>query len=241
MAEGPPIDLGIQTVPLAAIRGSVDRYQDFDLAFLPRHSSLRDRWERVAAARQHGLPMPPIELYKVGDIYFVRDGHHRVSVCRARNDKTIQAHVIELAARVPLHNDLKPDDLPEIEAYADFLRLTQADCILPDVNLRLTQPRNYARLARHIALFRYLNRLPGEEPREWVTAVRAWYDQLYLPILDIIAKHHVMVEFPTRTPADLYLWVVTHFRRLHKHLPLPDEIPGIAEDIEDYLAPFWSM
>jgi len=237
---GERVDLGVQEIPLEAVRGSVDRYRDFDLVFLPKHGGLRDRWERVAAARQHGLPMLPIEVYKLGDIYFVRDGHHRVSVCRNRGDKTIQAHVTELTSRVPLHPDLRPDDLPKVEAYADFMRITEANIHLPDVDLQLTYPRNYARLLRHIALFRYLNRAPDEEPREWPQAVHAWYEQLYAPILEIVAANEIMKHFPDRTPTDLYLWLATHFRQLHKHMPRPHELPEIEDNLQYYLAPFWN-
>ncbi len=241
VSTGQLIDLGLQEVPLAAIRGSVDRYRDFDLAFLPRRSGLRDRWERVASARSHGLPVPPVDLYKLGDIYFVRDGNHRVSVARSRGDRTIQARVIELVSRVPIYPDLTPDDLPGIEAYADFLRLTEADRYLPGVDLRLTQPRNYARLLRHIALFRYLNRQPGEEPRQWPEAIRAWYEQLYQPFLVIIEDSGVMDHFPTRTTTDLYMWLVTHFRQLHSRLPRPTEFSQIEDDLHIYLAPYLDL
>ncbi|RME82214.1 MAG: transcriptional regulator [Caldilineae bacterium] len=239
VAVGEPVDLGVQEIPLDAVRGSVDRYRDFDLAFLPKHSGLRDRWERVATARQHGLPMPPIEVYKLGDLYFVRDGHHRVSVCRSRGDKTIQARVIELTSRVPLHPDLKPDDLPRVEAYADFVRLTRADEILPGVDLQLSKPKNYARLVRHIAIFRYLNLAPGETPRDWPEAMRAWYEQLYRPMLEIIERNGIMEQFPERTATDLYLWIVTNFRRLNKKLPHKEALPELERDLKHYLAPFW--
>ena len=237
--DAEPVDLGIQEVRLDAIRGSMDRYRDFDLAFLPKHSGMRDRWQRVATARQHGLPMPPVELYKLGDIYFVRDGHHRISVCRSRGDTHIQAHVVELTSRVPLHPDLTNADLPKVEAYNDFVRLTDADTLLPGVDLRLSYPRNYARLVRHIALFRYLNREQGQEPREWPEAMRAWYEQLYTPILDIVDTCDVLQDFPDRTPTDLYLWLVTNFRRFHQRLPSPHEIPEIEDNLKHYLAPFW--
>ena len=241
LASGEPVDLGVQDVPLDAIRGSVDRYREFDLAFLPKHEGLRDRWQRVEAARRYGLPMRPVELYKLGDVYFVRDGHHRVSVARAHGDKTIQAHVLEITSRVPLQPDLKPNDLPDIRAYGDFLRVTRADEILPGVDLRLSEPRYYARLLRHIALFRYLNRKPGEKPREWPEAVRAWYDQLYRPICEMIRDSGVMAHFPKRTRTDLYLWITTHFRQLNQRLPRPDELDEIAKNLEDvYLAPFWN-
>lgn len=240
-AVGEAIDLGIQEVPLAAIQGSVDRYHDFDLAFLPKHSGLRDRWERVATARDHGLPMPPVELYKLGNIYFVRDGHHRISVCRNRGDKTIQAHVAELTSRVPLAPDLKPNDIPQVEAYADFVRITHADEIMPHVDLRLSQPQHYARLIRHIALFRYLNRRPGSPPREWPEAMQAWYEELYLPILEIILRNDILKEFPQRTPTDLYLWLVTNYRRLHHRMPQAHEFGEIQRHIANYLAPFLNL
>ncbi len=241
LASGEPVDLGVQDVPLKAIRGSVDRYQEFDLAFLPKHEGLRDRWQRVEAARRYGLPMRPVELYKLGEVYFVKDGHHRVSVARLHDDETIQAHVLELTSRVPLHPDLNPKDLPDIQAYGDFLRVTKADEILPHVDLRLSEPQYYARLLRHIALFRYLNRDPGEEPREWPEAVRAWYEQLYRPICQMIRDSGVMKRFPKRTRADLYLWITTHFRQLNNRLPRPDELDEIANHLDDtYLAPFWN-
>lgn len=241
LASGDPVDMGIQDVPLDAIRGSVDRYREFDLAFLPKHEGLRDRWQRVEAARRYGLPMRPVELYKLGDVYFVKDGHHRVSVARLHGDETIQAHVLELTSRVPLHPKLKPDDLPDIQAYGDFLRVTHADEILPGVDLRLSEPSYYARLLRHIALFRYLNREPDEEPREWPEAVKAWYEQLYRPICEMIRDSGLMKKFPKRTRTDLYLWITTHFRQLNHRLPRPDEMDEIADHLDDtYLAPFWN-
>ena len=241
LASGEPVDLGVMDVPLDAIRGSVDRYQEFDLAFLPKHEGLRDRWQRVEAARRYGLPVRPVELYKLGDVYFVKDGHHRVSVARLHGDETIQAHVLELTSRVPLQADLKPDDLPDIQAYGDFLRVTRADEILPGVDLRLSEPSYYARLLRHIALFRYLNREPGEDPREWPEAVQAWYDQLYRPICEMIRDSGMMAKFPKRTRTDLYLWITTHFRQLNNRLPRPDEMEEIADHLDDtYLAPFWN-
>ncbi|MCO6451239.1 MAG: hypothetical protein J5I90_10680 [Caldilineales bacterium] len=238
--QGERRDLGLMDVPLDAIRGSVDRFREFDQVFLPKHEGLRDRWSRVATAREQGLPMPPIEVFKLGDVYFVRDGHHRVSVCRARGDSTILAHVVELTANASVGSPLGADELPMIDAYADFLNLTEADDILPGVDLTLSYPNLYARLVRHIALFRYLNRSEDEEPREWPEAVRAWYEQLYLPILTIIEENEVMSRFPDRTPTDLYLWLVTHFRRLHRHLPRPDEIDNIEDRLHDYLTPFLS-
>ena len=76
-------DLGLQVVPLDAIVGSVDRAVDFDRGLRPTSARLRSRWERIAAAQRRGEALPPVSLYKIGDLYFVRDGHHRVSVAKS--------------------------------------------------------------------------------------------------------------------------------------------------------------
>ena len=95
-------DLGLQVVPLDAIVGSVDRRVDFDRGFRPTSARLRSRWERIAAAQRRGESFPPVSLYKIGDLYFVRDGHHRVSVAKSLGREDIDAYVVEVETRVPL-------------------------------------------------------------------------------------------------------------------------------------------
>ena len=86
-------DRGLQVVPLDAIVGTVDRAADFDRGFRPTSPRLRARWERIAAAQRRGESLPPVSLYKVGDLYFVRDGHHRVSVAKSLGRDDIDAYV----------------------------------------------------------------------------------------------------------------------------------------------------
>ena len=106
-------DLGVMTIPIGAIVGTVDRRPDsFDRSFRPSSPALRQRWERIAAARRRGEPMPPIDVYRVGQIYFVRDGHHRVSVARALGDTTIEARVREIDTDVAATPELRLRDLP---------------------------------------------------------------------------------------------------------------------------------
>ncbi len=87
-------DAGTRTVPLDQIRGSEDRVGDFDRDFYPLHDHNRERWLSVALARQQGKELPPVSLVQAGDVYFVRDGHHRVSVARTLRQKEIEARVI---------------------------------------------------------------------------------------------------------------------------------------------------
>lgn len=84
---------GIQTVPIEQIRGTENRSADFDDQFHPIQKHNEERWINVATAMQQGKGLPPVELIKVGDTYFVRDGHHRISVARALGQKDIDAAV----------------------------------------------------------------------------------------------------------------------------------------------------
>ena len=94
LGRGGEHDLGVQVIPLESIVGTVDRSKrDFDRKFRPATPGVRERWERIAAARRRGDAMPPIDVYRVGDLHFVKDGHHRVSVARALGDTDIEARV----------------------------------------------------------------------------------------------------------------------------------------------------
>lgn len=107
---------GLQDVPLDKIVGSVGRYRDFTNSFLPRSHDMEARWSRVYAAIQSMEGVPPIELYKVGEVYFVRDGNHRVSVAHQLGYKTIQAQVTELPTSVELKPGMSADELDDTEA-----------------------------------------------------------------------------------------------------------------------------
>ncbi len=93
----PACDAGLQTISIREIRGSENRSSDFDAQFHPLESRTRGRWVSIAAARLIGATLPPIELIQLGDTYYVRDGHHRLSVARALGEEYIEAHVLTWA------------------------------------------------------------------------------------------------------------------------------------------------
>ena len=93
--------LGLQTIPLATIVGTLDPRRDFDHRFRPTTNRIRSRWERLALAQRCGEQIPPIQVYRVGDLHFVEDGHHRVSIAAATHQRTIDAYVTEIATGVP--------------------------------------------------------------------------------------------------------------------------------------------
>jgi len=202
---------GIQTVPIEKIVGSATlRYHDFDGAFLPRQTRTKTRWRNIDQARYADIDLPPVQLYQIGETYFVRDGHHRISVARERGQEFIDAEVIEVKTRVPVTPDLLASDLEIVGEYSDFIERTRIDRVRPDQSIRFSEPGGYARLIEHIAVHRYFLGEERQEKIAWKDAVASWYDHLYLPVITSIRAHNMLKDFPHRTEADLYLWIADH-------------------------------
>ena len=197
---------GLHEVPLNQIMGSVGRYQDFTRTFLPRSDGLRERWAAVEDRVKEG-GLPPVELYKVGEGYFVRDGNHRISVARAQSVPDIEAFVWEYPSLVPLSPDDDLNDLLIKRGYVSFLEKTHLNKLRPGQNIELTTPGRYRDLLEHIAVHRYY--LGQEQGREFAgeEAVTSWYDNVYFPIIRAIRKQGILKQFPGRTEADLYIWI----------------------------------
>jgi hypothetical protein len=185
----------------------VGRYQDFTRAFFPRRDDLQDRWRRVDRLMTRGGGFPPIELYKVGGVYFVRDGNHRVSVARKHDMPTIQAYVWEYQTQVPLEPDTDIDELLCQTAHAAFLERTHIDRLCPDLHIRLTQPDGYAALLNEIEAYQGILSQIDEEEMPFDEAVVLWGEMRYSPIVDIIRQRDTLQVFPGRTETDLYLWL----------------------------------
>ncbi len=207
---GGPIYRGLQTVEIARIRGSVDRYRDFDRAFLPVTDRTAGRWMKINRAWYEEVGLPPILLYKVGDIYFVVDGHHRVSVARDQGQVFIEAEVRECAVRVPLTADVEPGQLEVLGERVEFLERTGLDRLLPDARVEVTILGGYDRVLEHIAVHRYFMGLEWQRDIDESEAVRHWHATVYEPIVAVIRANDVLDFFPGHTEADLYLWVLDH-------------------------------
>ena len=201
---------GLRPVPLGQIIGSLGRSQDFDRAFLPTQRHSQRKWISVDSAVISGVTLPPVSLYKVGDAYFVVDGHHRVSVARHNGQSFIDAEVIEVQSRVPVTADLNLDDLDLVAAYREFLEQTKLDRLRPDADMRLTMPGDYARLLDHIHVHQYFAEENTGASLTWEDAVTHWYDQVYSPVIETIDREKLLVDFPGHTEADLYLWIIEH-------------------------------
>ena len=208
--------LDLQDVPMDRIVGSVGRYQDFTRAFFPRGDHLRRRWENIEQLVATGRSLPPVELYKVGRVFFVRDGNHRVSVARHRGFSSIEALVWEYDAPVPLQPDSDIDELLCNAAREAFLERARIDSLCPDLHVELTQPDGYDTLLHEIERFQEaLSRMERRElsPDE---AVTLWCEIRYIPVVDIIRRRAILQDFPGRTEADLYLWMCHNRRELEE-------------------------
>lgn len=219
--------LGIQEIPLDQIVGSVGRYEDFTRTFMPRKTGTRPRWETIDSLVDQG-GWPPIEVYKVSDTYFVRDGNHRVSVARQLGMDTIEAHVWEYPTRVPLESDDDLEDLIIRAEYLEFLEDTQLDKLRPDQWIILTMPGGYWELEESIAVHRHWQSRERDIEMSWLEAVVDWYDNIYLPLVTKIHGEDILTYFPGRTEADLVVWVLRHWGKLERDYGgediLPDEV-----------------
>ena len=224
--------LGLRDVPLDQIVGSVGRYRDFNRAFFPRQDSIQERWRRIDRLTMTGGGLPPVELYKVGQVYFVRDGNHRVSVARQHDTPSIQAYVWEYQTRVPLEPDTDVDGLLCKAAHAAFLEHTNVDHLCPDTSLELTQPDGYEDLLHEIEAFQQNISRIDERKVPFNEAVTLWCEMQYAPIVQIIRQRDILQEFPGRTEADVYLWL----RRNQEELEVRYEHQVMMEEAADDLA-----
>jgi len=228
----PTEDVTLQEIPLKEIVGSVGRYRDFNRAFLPRAQIDPQRWMRIDRLRRQ-TDLPPIDVFKIGDCYFVLDGNHRVSVARARNDKTIRARVVEIPVRVPLEPDTAPDDLILKSGYAEFLDNTSLDRAVPDQHIELTRPGGYRSLQQHVEVHQFYIGLRSQHYPTLAEAAADWYRNVYMPVVERIRSSGMLRHFPGRTEADLYLWIAENRARLQMRYGGHDKAKDAVDDFAE--------
>jgi nucleotide-binding universal stress UspA family protein len=222
----------LDMVPLNKIVGSVGRTSDFDRNFLPLNDSDENRWANVKTHMispiAHGLP--PVDLYRIGEAYFVLDGNHRVSVAKQAGFEEIEAYVTEMRTKVPIDSTISAEELIRKAAYADFLEATRLDEYIPGVDFTLNNINNYDLLQEHIAVHRYFMGLEKEQNIGEKEAALHWYDHVYLPVVGVINDSGLQSVMKDFTITDLYLWVLDQQTRLQEML----ELPVSAENALEY-------
>lgn len=209
-------DMGMRQIELDKIIGSVGRYNDFDQSFLPRHRHTSSRWINIDLANLQEIILPPIDVYKVGDVYFVKDGNHRVSVARERGQAFIDANVIEIEVDIPIDRTTNIDEYIMLQEKAFFYKTTQLKTIYSDAEIQLTLPGQYEKLLEHINVHRWYMGERAHQEVSYQDAVAGWYTEVYIPLVKVIEGQDIIHEFPGRTTADLYLWVIEHLYYLRE-------------------------
>ena len=202
---------GLQQVPLDKIVGSVGKYREFTRSFWPKQEKLRERWKwiYVAAHSFHGLP--PVELYQVGEVFFVKDGNHRISVARELGNRSVEAYVTEYLSPVLLTIETVDLNLDEIVLQLereDFLQRTRILDLRPQADIQVTAIGDYGVLQEHIAVPGYVVGYDEGRQVSWEEAVDIWYDDVYVPVVRMIHQYELQRHYPGHTDADLYLWLM---------------------------------
>ncbi len=209
--------VGLKTVPIKKIVGSEGRYNDFDNRFLPRTNELKQRWVNVDQAHLSDIVLPPIQLYELGGLYFVRDGNHRVSVAKAQGVEFIDAEVISLQSEVQLPPDVRLDTLlAEVIRYEKrvFYNETHFGDLTDYWDLDFTATGRYDVIYNHILVHKYYMNEQQNTEIGFNDALLSWFKTVYLPVIAVIDKYKLLSDFKDRTKSDIYVWIVKHWDRL---------------------------
>lgn len=231
---------GMQIVPIDLIVGSEGRYQDFDNHFFPKSTYLKNRWERVDAAHIQGVILPPITLYELGGLYFVRDGNHRVSVAKAMGQEAIDAEVVSLHSEIHLKpGSTKEDMVKQVIAYEKklFYSETGFGDITDDWQLDFTTPGQYDVIYNHILIHKYYINMDKTEEIPIQDAILSWYQNVYTPVKQVIETHKIMKMFRKRTKSDLYVFVIKYWDELKKKFGNDFSLDIAAEAFKKAYAP----
>jgi len=220
--------LGVQVIPIDCIVGSVDKVRDFDRRFRPRSGKSRERWERMALKSRTGEAFPPIDVYKLGDLYFVRDGHHRVSVARALGVREIEADVTEIDTVISTDGLGGRRDLDAKNWGLRFLQRVPLTGARRE-SITCTDAADYHRLAEMVEA--WACRLMHQEGAYFDKATMAtrWYDEEYTPVLELIDQAGVRGR--DETGADAYLRVAQErYRLIREHEWNRDVMKRVASE-----------
>lgn len=227
---------GMQEVPIKQIMGSEGRYRDFTRYFLPRSEHLKNRWMSVDEARLTDVILPPIQLYEIGSVYFVRDGNHRVSVAKSQGMDYIDAEVTSLTSQIKVEPDMDLDEIKKaVITYEKDIFYTRTHYleVTGDKHLDFSIPGQYDVIYNHILGHKYYLNQGVDEELPFATALRSWFVSVYEPLIQIIHDEKLCSHFPGRTPSDLYVWMVKHWDNLKQKYGSSLSMEEAAEDFTE--------
>lgn len=207
-------ELGLRSIELDSIVGTVDRGKDFDRSFLPRSGRVRTRWERIAGAQRRGQALPPVLVYRIGELHFVRDGHHRVSVARALGYDSIDAYVTEVRTRVGAERTIRLSDLPTKSQERLFRERVP---LAPDAATRIVLRRldDWGSLAEGVEAWGFRTMQGSGEALDRDDVAREWFTSEYAPVVEMLRDADLIGD---ATETEAYLRVgAARYRLLGTH------------------------
>jgi hypothetical protein len=202
--------LGLQTIKVETVVGTVDSTRDFDRFFRPTTGRVRERWERLALAQVRGAAIPPIDVYRVGDLHFVKDGHHRVSIAISQQQTTIDAYVTEVLTVVSARGIRRRGDL----ITKDYERLFRSRVPLTAAQLAkitVSDPWSYAELGEAVEAWGFRCMQSSGTFLDRVQIAKLWFEQEYTPVVRMLREADLLGK---RTEAEAYLAVASERYRL---------------------------
>jgi hypothetical protein len=197
--------IGLESIPLDSIVGTEGRQRDFDRGFRPTSGRTRGRWERIATAARQGESFPPIDVYRIGEVHFVKDGHHRVSVARAQGLDTIDAYVTEVITEVGADRKITLADLPiKSHERVFFERVPLAPEARARIELR--DEWRYAGLAEGIEAWGFRAMQEGGEPMTRQQVAEAWFNEEYVPVVEMLREAEMLGK---GTETEAYIRIAT--------------------------------
>jgi len=227
---------GMQVIPVNLIVGSEGRYRDFDNHFFPKSIHLKERWEHIDMAHYQDVNLPPITLYELGGLYFVRDGNHRVSVAKARGIENIDAEVVSLQSEIKLNvGDTKEKMIKQVINYEKrvFYSETNFGDITDYWRLDFSTTGQYDVIYNHILIHKYYINQNQTEEISMIDAITSWFNTVYLPVINVIEHQHIMKRFPHRTVSDMYVWIIKYWDNLKKKFGQDFSLDKAASDFTE--------
>ena len=224
---------GMQVIPVNLIVGSEGRYRDFDNHFFPKSIHLKERWEHIDMAHYQDVNLPPITLYELGGLYFVRDGNHRVSVAKARGIENIDAEVVSLQSEIKLNvGDTKEKMIKQVINYEKRVFYTETNFgdITDYWRLDFSTTGQYDVIYNHILIHKYYINQNQTEEISMPDAIMSWFTTVYMPVINVIEHQHIMKKFPHRTMSDMYVWIIKYWDNLKKKFGQDFSLDKAAED-----------
>ncbi len=222
--------LGLELIELDSIVGTVDRSGEFDRDFRPTSPRVRERWQRINLAQRKGEAMPPIDVYRIGELHFVKDGHHRVSVAHALGHRDINAYVTEVLTQVGADREIRLRDLPlKSHQRLFFERVPLADEARKRIHL--SDEWRFAALAEAVEAWGFrASQARGQELSRQEVA-ESWFRDEYEPVVEMLREAQLVPKGVSDTEAYMK---VAHLRYLilRTHEWTDDVIDAIRHDLE---------